>query len=64
MEMSLSTLQGECRAGGAYVCAREECVREARKRDALSRALKVRVPSEVYDALLEMIIERSGEAEG
>ena len=49
---------------GAYVCAREECVREARKRDALSRALKVRVPSEAYDALLEMIIERSGEAEG
>lgn len=39
---------------GAYVCLNEECVLNAKKRDALSRALKAKVGPEIYDALLAM----------
>lgn len=36
---------------GAYICRSVECVRAARKKNALSRALKHAVPIEVYDVL-------------
>lgn len=35
----------------AYICRNIECVRIARKKNSLSRALKQQVPSEVYDML-------------
>lgn len=38
---------------GAYVCLREECVENAKKKDALSKALKIKVSPEIYAALLE-----------
>ncbi|MCL6632014.1 MAG: YlxR family protein [Alicyclobacillus herbarius] len=36
---------------GAYLCGRPECLRQARKRKALERALKTPVPAGVYDEL-------------
>jgi predicted RNA-binding protein YlxR (DUF448 family) len=45
---------------GAYVCLREGCVLSARKRDALSKALKVKVDASVYDILLRLAAEAEG----
>jgi predicted RNA-binding protein YlxR (DUF448 family) len=42
---------------GAYVCLKEECILSARKRDALSKALRVKVDAGIYDALLKMASE-------
>ena len=44
---------GKAPGRGAYVCAREECVLRARKRDALARSLKVSVERALYESLLE-----------
>jgi hypothetical protein len=44
---------GKAPGRGAYVCAREECVLRARKRDALARSLKVPVERALYESLLE-----------
>ena len=38
---------------GVYVCATEPCINLARKQKKLDRSLKVEVPPEVYDQLLE-----------
>jgi hypothetical protein len=48
---------------GAYVCAKRECVTVAKKRDALSRALKAHVPEEVYEELFSLCGENSGEGD-
>jgi uncharacterized protein len=34
---------------GAYICRDAECARKARKKDSLSRSLKVSVPHRMYD---------------
>ncbi|NLK18308.1 MAG: YlxR family protein [Synergistaceae bacterium] len=47
---------------GAYLCLKRECVENARKKDALSKALKIKVNPGIYDALLKKAIE-SGEPE-
>ena len=39
---------------GAYVCLKEECILSAKKRDALSKALKIKVDGEIYQDLLAM----------
>jgi predicted RNA-binding protein YlxR (DUF448 family) len=50
---------------GAYVCLKEECILSARKRDALSKALRVKVDAEVYDTLLRMAaVAEGGEEKG
>ncbi|MBX6352332.1 MAG: YlxR family protein [Thermoflavifilum sp.] len=36
---------------GAYLCGNPECLRTARKRKALERALKTSVPEALYDEL-------------
>ena len=36
---------------GAYVCHSPDCLKKARKSRALERALSVRIPPEVYDAM-------------
>ncbi|WP_084460429.1 RNase P modulator RnpM [Aminiphilus circumscriptus] len=46
---------------GAYLCFRKECVLAAKKRDTLSRALKSKVPVELYDDVLTLL---AGEVEG
>lgn len=42
---------------GAYLCAKLEYIDLAQKKKALDRALKVQVPSEIYDQLREYIKE-------
>ena len=47
------------RAGGrgAYLCKSAECLRKAEKKRALSRSLKMEIPSEIYDRLARQILE-------
>jgi predicted RNA-binding protein YlxR (DUF448 family) len=45
---------GKMPGRGAYVCADSACVRLAKKKNALSRALKQPVGVEVYERLEEM----------
>jgi predicted RNA-binding protein YlxR (DUF448 family) len=47
---------GKASGRGVYVCAREECVRRAQKRNALSRMLKVPVAPDLYGVLLERVL--------
>jgi predicted RNA-binding protein YlxR (DUF448 family) len=42
---------GKAPGRGAYLCRNIECLRAAKKRDALSKALKTKVPREIYEAL-------------
>lgn len=50
---------GKAAGRGAYICADVECVRLAKKRNALSRALKQKVPDEIYSLAEEFCLERS-----
>ena len=36
---------------GAYLCRKRECLSLAKKKKALERTLKTRIPEEVYEAL-------------
>ena len=38
---------------GAYLCRSMDCLEKAVKNKGLERSLKVKIPSEVYDALRE-----------
>jgi predicted RNA-binding protein YlxR (DUF448 family) len=52
---------GRAPGRGAYLCVNIECVKEARRRKALSRCLKVEVPPSFYDeieAFIETMSER------
>lgn len=42
---------GKAPGRGAYLCRNIECLRAAKKRDALSKALKTKVPREIYEEL-------------
>lgn len=44
---------GKAPGRGAYVCLRRSCVLAARKKDALSRCLRTKVPSDIYDNILD-----------
>lgn len=46
---------------GAYICLNKECVANAIKKDALSKALKVKVDPETYAALLKMTAPNEGQ---
>jgi uncharacterized protein len=45
---------------GAYLCAKMEYIDLAQKKKALDRALKVQVPSELYDQLRDYVREHQG----
>lgn len=49
---------GRANGRGAYVCAQLSCVEAARKKKALSRALKAETPDAVYDELAEVCRQR------
>ena len=49
-EISLD-FRGKKPGRGAYVCHDLTCLQKARKSRALERALEVRIPPEVYDAM-------------
>lgn len=46
---------GKMNGRGAYLCASEPCILLAQKRGSLQRSLKVNVPPEVYEALLQHV---------
>jgi hypothetical protein len=39
----------------AYVCRRSSCVQEAQKKNRLGRALRVAIPSEIYEQLWQQL---------
>jgi hypothetical protein len=48
---------GKAPGRGAYLCRNRECLRSARKRDALSKALKTKVPLEIYEELEKLCLD-------
>ncbi|MCL6637398.1 MAG: YlxR family protein [Alicyclobacillus sp.] len=42
---------GKRNGRGAYLCARADCLKQARKRKSLERALKQAIPEGIYDEL-------------
>ena len=53
-EISLD-LTGKKSGRGAYICKDLQCFEKARKRKALERSLKCKIPDEVYDRLRQEI---------
>lgn len=51
-------LTGKANGRGAYLFKSVEAVELAQKKGALNRALECQIPSEVYDALKELILGR------
>ena len=47
-------LTGKQNGRGAYVCRSEECITKVRKSVALSKALKVQVPEELFETMLTL----------
>ena len=50
-------LTGKGPGRGAYVCAKLECFKKARKTKGLERALECQIPDEVFDGLEKQIPE-------
>ena len=42
---------GKKNGRGAYLCKQAECLKQARKTNALSRSFKMNVPEETYESL-------------
>lgn len=53
-EISLD-LAGKKNGRGAYICKSSACFEAARKRRALERSLKCRIPEEIYARLAEEV---------
>ena len=47
--------KGKAPGRGAYVCPSAECLKRAVKSKALSRALEVEIPQEIYDSLQQQL---------
>ena len=54
---------GKASGRGVYLCRRRSCLEAARKKDALSRSLKVKVPEEIYLALEALCVGGTIEGE-
>ena len=48
-------ITGKAPGRGAYVCLKRACIMEAKKTNALSRALRVRIPDLLYAELLSLL---------
>lgn len=48
-------ITGKAPGRGAYVCLNRACIMEAKKTNALSRALRVRIPDLLYAELLSLL---------
>ena len=59
-EVMLDTT-GKKNGRGAYICAKAECLREARKHKGLEKSLKRAIPAEVYDSLEAELRRLEGE---
>lgn len=55
--------EGKRPGRGGYLCPSRECLEKARKRNGLSRPLKMRVPPEFYDRIADYFDEQALEAE-
>ena len=42
---------GKLNGRGAYICKNAECLKKAKKANALSRAFEISVPAEIYENL-------------
>ncbi len=47
--------KGKAPGRGAYVCPKAECLKRAVKSKALSRALEIEIPQEIYDSLQQQL---------
>ena len=47
--------KGKAPGRGAYVCPNAACLKRAVKSKALSRALEVEIPQEIYDSLQQQL---------
>ena len=45
----------KCEGRGAYICANEKCISEAKKRNSFARAFKMNVDMNIYTQLEECI---------
>ncbi len=57
-EISLD-FRGKKPGRGAYVCPRPECLKKARKSNALGRAFSMKIPDQVYEALEAQMVTES-----
>ena len=46
---------GKANGRGAYICKSEECFKKEEKSNRLAGALKTKIPSSIYETLLEEI---------
>jgi predicted RNA-binding protein YlxR (DUF448 family) len=58
-EQILLDLRGRQNGRGAYVCKNVECLRQARKKKSLERALKTAIPSAIYDDLEQTLVREA-----
>ncbi len=56
-------LRGKAPGRGAYVCRSAACLKKALKSRALSRALDVEIPPEIYEALTAQMEDGNGTGE-
>lgn len=48
---------GKANGRGAYLCAEVSCIEAAKKKRALTKALKTDVPPDVYDGLIALCVD-------
>ena len=48
-------MSGKKKGRGAYICKNEECVKNAKKRRAISRHFKTAIPDSLYDDISEAV---------
>ena len=46
---------GTCAGRGAYIIANTETIKKAKKKNALARALRMKVDEKIYDELLSIV---------
>ena len=51
----LIDLDGSIKGRGTYISKDKEVILKAKKKDTLSRGLKIKVPEEIYDQLLNLL---------
>ena len=54
-------LKAKVQSRGAYICSDLDCLMRARRIKALDRALKCRIPVEIYDELEALINGKTGQ---
>lgn len=50
---------GRANGRGAYLCKDPECLKKARKKGSLARALETEIPDSVYDELEALLADKN-----